>query len=122
MSFFGSLNRKDRRKFKNSSTEEKIEVLTAEINNKIAEARNKAVSSAFVDGYLFASKLLYEKYNYLTSVSNTQSDIETGLRTMFNDIKKSYDRYNELHPEPDISTEDDTKDANHDNNEKSEKE
>ncbi len=121
MSFFGGLNRKERRKFKNASQQEKIEVLATEINKKISAERNKSVATAFVDGYLFASKLLYEKYNYLTSLSNTQSDIENGLRAMFVDLKKSCDRYNELHPEPDASTKE-TKDTDYNNNEKIEKE
>lgn len=93
MSFFGSLNRKNRRKFKNSSTEEKIEILTAEINKKTAEVRNKAVAAAFMDGYLFNNKMLFEHYIEKMTEDNKGEMVEE----LLNEIKKNYNQYQNKH-------------------------
>lgn len=60
--FLRSLNRKQRRQFNKLDTDEKEDILAAEVAKKINESAGKEISKAFVKGAIFANKLLYDHY------------------------------------------------------------
>lgn len=60
--FLRSLNRKQRRQFNKLDTDEKKDILAAEVAQKINESAGKEISKAFVKGAIFANKLLYDHH------------------------------------------------------------
>lgn len=97
-SFLRSLNRKKRRQFNKLGAEEKKEIIAADIAKKISESAGKQISKAFVQGAIFANKVLYE--HYLTEWDKI--DDSTKLRVaneLADEIKEHYQKALEMFPE-----------------------
>ena len=93
VSFLSRLNRKSRRQFDNLSKEEKKDIISKEINEKIKETINKEVAMAFADGFLFASKMLYDKYfqNWSSAKYNDKHKI---AKELMKEIEENTEKYN----------------------------
>lgn len=97
-SFLRSLNRKKRRQFDKLDSEEKKEIIAAEIAKKINAAAGEKISDAFIQGSIFGNKVLYE--HYLTNW-DTLDDAQK-LRVaneLADEIKEHYQRALVMFPE-----------------------
>lgn len=97
-SFLGSLNRKQRRQFNKLDTDEKKDILAAEVAKKINESAGKEISKAFVKGAIFANKLLYD--HYLTKWDELDDHEKTGIaEALVAEIKLHRDKALAMFPE-----------------------
>lgn len=96
MSFFKKLNRKQRRQFDKLDKEEKKEIIAHEINEKVKASTQRMIATAFADGHLFCSKMLYEKYfeRYKSAKQREKAKIADEIMA---EISVGYNKYNELH-------------------------
>lgn len=96
MNFFRKLNRKQKRKFDKIELEEKKQIVSHEINQKIKERLNREVSIAFADGFLFANKMLYDKY-YEKWNSAKYNEKHKIAKSMIEEIVSNAIRYDNRH-------------------------
>lgn len=115
MSFFERMNRKQKRKFKKLGNEEKSQIISHEINQKIKDERNKIVAISFADGYLYASKLLYDHFfeRWKKAKYNEKHKI---AKEMMEQIEKDNERYLERHGLNKESEENNEENNNEENN------
>lgn len=96
--FLGSLNRKRRRQFNKLDTDEKKDILAAEVAKKINESAGKEISKAFVKGAIFANKLLYD--HYLTKWDELDDHEKMGIaEALVAEIKLHRDKALAMFPE-----------------------
>lgn len=93
MSFLRGLNRKQRRLFNKVEKDEKIQILSHEMSEKYREMLNKEVSKSFIDGLLFASKLLYDRYlnDYFNEEDQAKKD--ELVQKMIENVRSDYEKY-----------------------------
>lgn len=97
-SFLRSLNRKQRRQFNKLDTDEKKDILAAEVAKKINESAGKEISKAFVKGAIFANKLLYD--HYLTKWDELDDHEKMGIaEALVAEIKLHRDKALAMFPE-----------------------
>lgn len=96
--FLRSLNRKQRRQFNKLDTDEKKDILAAEVAKKINESAGKEISKAFVKGAIFANKLLYD--HYLTKWDELDDHEKMGIaEALVAEIKLHRDKALAMFPE-----------------------
>lgn len=97
-SFLRSLNRKQRRQFDKLDTDEKKDILVAEVAKKINEAAGKKISDAFVQGVIYANKLLYDHHLTDWETASPEKKMEIAV-ALVAEIKLHRDKANEMFPE-----------------------
>lgn len=98
MSFIRNLNRKQRRKFDKLEQEEKKQILAHEISQKVNEAAGKKISNAFVQGAVFANKILYE--HYLEGIENLSEEEKTKrINDLVEEITRLHEKAVKMFPE-----------------------
>ena len=96
--FLRSLNRKQRRQFDKLDTDEKKDILVAEVAKKINESAGKEISKAFVKGAIFANKIIYD--NHLTEWDNADSQKKLEIaEALVAEIKMHRDKALAMFPE-----------------------
>lgn len=107
-SFLGNLNRKQRRQFNKLDEDEKKEILIAEVAKKVNETAGKKISDAFVQGAIYANKLLYD--HHLTGWEEASPEKKMEIATaLVAEIKLHRDKANEMFPEDKEDTESEEK-------------
>lgn len=96
MNFFRKLNKKQRRQFDKLKKEEKDQIISKEINDKVREKLNQEVAIAFADGFLFANNMIYEKYFDRWSKAK-YNDKHKIAKEMIEEIEKNREKYLERH-------------------------
>lgn len=93
MSFLRGLNRKQRRQFNKLEKDEKMQLLSHEMSEKYREMLNKEVAKSFIDGILFESKLLYDRYlnDYFNEEDQTKKD--ELVQKMIENVRSDYEKY-----------------------------
>ena len=96
MSVFRKLNRKQKHEFNKLDKQKQIDIVTNEITSQSRKKRSEVVARAFIDGYLFASYMLYE--HHLKNFENA-SDLERKqiMVDIVAEIAKNNDKYKENH-------------------------
>lgn len=96
--FLRSLNRKQRRQFNKLDEDEKKEILVAEVAKKINETAGKKISDAFVQGAIYANKLLYDHHLTGWDEASPEKKMEMAV-ALVAEIKLHRDKANEMFPE-----------------------
>lgn len=97
-SFLRSLNRKQRRQFNKLDTDEKKDILAAEVAKKINESVGKEIARAFVKGSIFANKVLYD--NHLAEWDSADHQKKMGIaEALVAEIKLHRDKALAMFPE-----------------------
>lgn len=96
--FLRSLNRKQRRQFNKLDAEEKKEIVAADIAKKINEAAGEKISDAFVQGAIYANKLLYDHHLTGWDEASPEKKMEIAV-ALVGEIKLHRDKANEMFPE-----------------------
>lgn len=97
-SFLRSLNRKQRRQFNKLDTDEKKDILAAEVAKKINESAGKQISKAFVHGAIFGNKILYEHYLTNWDIIDDAKKLRVA-NELADEIKEHYQKALEMFPE-----------------------
>lgn len=97
-SFLRSLNRKQRRQFDKLDSEEKKEIIAADIAKKINESAGKQISKAFIQGAIFGNKVLYEHYLTNWDILDDAQKLRVA-NELAHEIKEHYQKALEMFPE-----------------------
>lgn len=96
--FLRSLNRKQRRQFNKLDTDEKKDILAAEVAKKINESAGKQISKAFIQGAIFGNKVLYEHYLTNWDIIDDAQKLRVA-NELADEIKEHYQKALEMFPE-----------------------
>ncbi len=99
--FFERMGKKEKKKFSKLPDSEKTAIISAEINKKINAEMGKIVSDSFLDGYLFAHNILFERYTS-KPVSNSE-EYNSVIADLTKEIADNAKRYKQRHPDKDES-------------------
>lgn len=108
--FFSRMDKKQKKKFYKLSDKEKTDIISAEINKKVTDTLNKRVGEAFMDGYLFAHKILKERY--VDKPSNSQEEYTKNIAGLIEEIDEGNRKYERAHVIPKKDNQDNTEEEN----------